>query len=121
MEAPLVLLALDEVGTLIDLSRTGGDPSCYTTAMITLRTENIPGVMVTVLSSYANFGDILPLTSDKYKQHQETFGDEKIDLRTQPPFVEFNFDIFAQPIRKGNVELERACTPEFLAHYGRPL
>lgn len=114
-------MVLDEVGTLVDLSRSGGDPTCYTTAMITLRTENIPGVMVTVLSSYANFGDIVPLTSSKNKQYQVTFGDVKVDLRTQPPFVEFNFDIFAQPIRKGKVTLERACTPEFLAHYGRPL
>ena len=113
-----IFLVFDDIGSLIDNVTTkdcqGENP--YTEMMFNLNSDNVPGVLVSVVSSHTYHKDIL-LASLTRTELQD--GQQEVSLR--PPFTDFVYDVFEKPIKSGPVTLGDVCDPKFMSQYGRPM
>lgn len=116
-EAPQILLSFDEVDTLMFMK--GSDNVMldqYTTFMIALSSENVPGIYVTVQSSAAYVFDIAPSESTLESIHNDIK-----NPRLRPPFIELDFDMNTVPVQESQLNLQAVCTEEFITRFGRSL
>lgn len=75
----------------------------YTTFMIALSSENVPGIYVTVQSTL------------------ESIHNDIKNPRLRPPFIELDFDMNTVPVQESQLNLQAVCTEEFITRFGRSL
>lgn len=123
---PPILLAFDEMGTIIDASREFDKESSYRSGagyielLQSLSADELPGVVITALSSYAHMSDLAP-SVQSVRTILDQIGQNNEGFQMLPPFIELPFDIFVQNIPNGQLMLGNVCNVEFISQFGRAL
>lgn len=125
-EKPIVLLAFDEIGTIVDAHKSKGKNSVnpakiLTELLLPLEPGRTTNLIITALSSYAQISSISPPLYALQRELVTMGMKDDLELNLPVPFTELPMNCFLPDLGRGKITLVEACALDFLTYSGRPL